>query len=399
MSKISVDAITDEAGTGAPSFPNGISATGTVTATTFSGSGASLTGIDAFKPVAVTGTTPSLNVGDYNFFNQGEITADTTISFASVPTNARWTYTYTAVLTTGYDLTASSTTILNELDVSSRDPSPYGLFFRDDGLKLYMLGYNYDKVYEYDMSVAWDITTAVFLQDFSVASQDSSPHDVWFSSDGTDMYVLGRAGNEVNQYSLSTGWNISTASYVRVKSLSSQSASVGGLTFKPDGTVMYMSSLSPASVFEYALSTPYNIATASLTTSFSVSSQESQPYGVEFKPDGLAMFITGPAGDDVNEYTMTSAWDTSSASFTRVHDFDSGTSPKALRFKNDGYTLFILDGGKIREYFTGAIATLTVPASVQNPPIQVPTVSNVISYDFYTSDGGTNVYLINEEIV
>ena len=45
---------------------------------------------DPFNPVAVTGATPSLDVGSYNFFNNGTITANTTVSFASVPTNAKW---------------------------------------------------------------------------------------------------------------------------------------------------------------------------------------------------------------------------------------------------------------------------------------------------------------------
>ena len=36
MSTIKVDTISDEAGTGAPNFPNGIGVTGTVTATSFS---------------------------------------------------------------------------------------------------------------------------------------------------------------------------------------------------------------------------------------------------------------------------------------------------------------------------------------------------------------------------
>ena len=45
MSKINVDTITNRLGTGAPSFPNGVSVTGVITATSFSGSGSGLTGV------------------------------------------------------------------------------------------------------------------------------------------------------------------------------------------------------------------------------------------------------------------------------------------------------------------------------------------------------------------
>lgn len=46
MSKISADSIVGRS-TGSPSFPNGINVTGVVTATSFSGSGANLTGISS----------------------------------------------------------------------------------------------------------------------------------------------------------------------------------------------------------------------------------------------------------------------------------------------------------------------------------------------------------------
>ena len=47
MSRIQVDNILDKVGDGAPTFPNGLVSSGVVTATSFVGSGASLTGIDA----------------------------------------------------------------------------------------------------------------------------------------------------------------------------------------------------------------------------------------------------------------------------------------------------------------------------------------------------------------
>ena len=47
MSEIRVNNIIDEAGTGAPTFPNGAAVTGVVTATSFNGDGSQLTGIDA----------------------------------------------------------------------------------------------------------------------------------------------------------------------------------------------------------------------------------------------------------------------------------------------------------------------------------------------------------------
>ena len=56
MSQINVNTIKDKSGLGAPSFPNGVNATGVITATSFSGDGGNLTGIDA-SSLKVGGTT------------------------------------------------------------------------------------------------------------------------------------------------------------------------------------------------------------------------------------------------------------------------------------------------------------------------------------------------------
>ena len=56
MSQINVNTIKDKSGLGAPNFPNGVNATGVITATSFSGDGGNLTGIDA-SSLKVGGTT------------------------------------------------------------------------------------------------------------------------------------------------------------------------------------------------------------------------------------------------------------------------------------------------------------------------------------------------------
>jgi DNA-binding beta-propeller fold protein YncE len=121
-----------------------------------------------------------------------------------------------------------------------------------------------------------------------------------FNTDGTKMYVCGDSG-VINQYSLSTGFDISTASFVQ-----NFSAIGTGLAFNSDGTKMFV--LKPGiddAVEEYILSTGFDISTATYSQEFSVSAQESAPNGIAFSTDGTKMFITGSSGDDVNEYTTT----------------------------------------------------------------------------------------------
>ena len=46
-----------------------------------------------------------------------------------------------------------------------------------------------------------------------------------------------------------------------------------------------------------------------------IDSQEAEPRGIKFNNDGTKMFIVGWAGDDVNEYTLSTAWDVSTVTF------------------------------------------------------------------------------------
>jgi len=174
-----------------------------VDATTVATLNAGGVGGGGFEPVAVTGTTPSLDVGTYNFFDNGTLTADTTISFASVPTNANWKYSFKPTIASGaWDISTAS--YLQNFSVASQETTPSDIFFKPDGTKMYVIGYIGDDVNEYDLSTAWDISTASYLQNFSVASQETNPIGIFFKPDGLKMYVIGSIGDDVNEYDLGT---------------------------------------------------------------------------------------------------------------------------------------------------------------------------------------------------
>ena len=53
-----------------------------------------------------------------------------------------------------------------------------------------------------EVITAWSVSTAVFLQSFSVAAKDSIPTDVTFKPDGLKMYVIGYSSGSVHEYNL-----------------------------------------------------------------------------------------------------------------------------------------------------------------------------------------------------
>ena len=235
----------------------------------------------------------------------------------------------------------------NSFSVAAEETVPFGVFFKPDGAKMYVIGIIGDDINEYNLSTPWDISTAAYLQNFSVNAQESSPTDLFFKTDGAKMYVIGSAGDDVNEYDLSTPWDVGTASYLQNFSIASQTTTPTGIAFKPDGTKMYVTATNtPASVYEYSLSSAWDVSTASYVQSFNVSSQETSPRGVAFKPDGTKMYVNGSSGNDVNEYSLSTPWDISTATFTAAtfsFSAQGATSNQGIYFKPDGLSFFIID--------------------------------------------------------
>ena len=135
---------------------------------------------------------------------------------------------------------------------------------------------------------------------------EDNPSDLAFNSDGTKMFVVGITGDDINEYTLSTGFDVSTASYDSNFSVASQDTEPTGLTFSTDGKKMFVIGNSGNDVNEYTLSTGFDVSTASFVDAFDVSGQEGNPRAIAFNNDGTKMFILGNGGNDVNEYTLTS---------------------------------------------------------------------------------------------
>ena len=173
--------------------------------------------------------------------------------------------------------------------IASQDSGPDDISFKSDGTKVYVSGNTNNRIYQYSLSTAWDLSTAAY--DTVSFSVDGDPIGLAFKSDGTKMYVLSNAFNRVSQYSL-TAWDLSTASDDSVSfSVATQDTDPQGLAFKSDGTKMYVAGISADRIYQYSLSTAWNLSTASYdSVSFSVAAQDTAPFGLAFKSDGTKMY-------------------------------------------------------------------------------------------------------------
>ena len=220
--------------------------------------------------------------------------------------------------------------------------------FKPDGLKMYTLSGNTDRIYEWDLSTEWDVTTATANQNFSIVGTDNAPYGFYFKPDGLKVYMTGRENDKVYEMNMSTAWDISSItstsqSYAHSGSIS-QSLGVneeliGGITFYPDGTRMYTTGNRQNMVYEHKLTTAWDITTATYHTSMSVASQEVNPNAIQFKPDGTKMYVMGYGGDDVNQYDMPSA-----SFYTDIGDNYTASFKSTMDVKSHSYNVHTRPG-------------------------------------------------------
>ena len=200
-----------------------------------------------------------------------------------------------------------------------------GLFFSPNGTKMYAMmdGAGDEILYEYNLSVPWDVSTASYNSINHTFTEDSNGYDIYISPDGTKLYLLGYTYDRVHQYTLSTPWDLSTISYA------SKYASIGdyaeqgyGLFFKSDGTEMYISTLVPDdSVVQYSLSTPWDVSTASYDSEKVLTTGATNSfYGLFLKSDSTKMLLADHGeGNGVLQFTMSTAGSITTASYDDIY--------------------------------------------------------------------------------
>ena len=347
----------------------------------------------------------TLDLTSGNVFNHTP-TANTTFVLSNPPASGT-AQGFTLALTganvaSGYDIANASYDNVS-FNSSAQEATLYAGAFNTDGTKLFTLGYSSDTVHEYSLSTAYDISTLSYSSNsFSVSSQSAVPFGLAFNNDGTKFYICD-SGNIVYQYSMSTAFDITTASYSNLsKSVSSAGATPRDIHFKPDGTKLYVLGNTSRAIYQYSLSTAYDISTASYdNVSFSVSGQTSNVSGLTFSPDGSTVLISDAGTAKIYKYTLSTPWLISSAS--SVSNFSvvsQNTSPSGLLFNSLGTKMYVLKNDtavNIFQYTTGTVAaaTVTYPASVKfagGTAPDAPANGETDILSFYTTDGGTTYY-------
>jgi len=281
----------------------------------------------------------------------------------------------------------------------SQDTTIRGNFFKPDGTKMYLAGDTSDTIYQYTLSTAWDVSTASYDSKSYNVTQGGGLYIFYIKPDGTKLYYTSVSNDTVYQYSLSTAWDISTASYdSKSFLLSSQDSIPVGCTFNSDGTKFYTTGLSNYRIYQYSLSTAWDISTASYDSIFvQTETGANNPYDVIFNSNGTKMFLMDISTDSIYPYTLSTAFNIGTASYdgsSYLVNAQEG-APNSISFKDDGSKLYISGptNDTIYQYSTATPATITYPSTLEWPSGTAPTSPAIGETDvltFSTTDGGTS---------
>jgi sugar lactone lactonase YvrE len=261
----------------------------------------------------------------------------------------------------------SSAVYSTTFSVASQDTFPQGLYFRADGTKMYVVGATNDAVFQYTLSTPWSVATALYDNiSFSIALQEGTATGLYFRPNGLSMYVIGSVGDTVYQYTLSTAWNVSTATFLRSFLVSSQELTPSDISFTNDGSRMFILGTTGDDVTVYNLTTPWDISTSVFSGVFSVSAQDTSPVGLYVKPDGTKMYVVGSTNDAVFQYTVPSI----------DIQLTGPTSAAALDVQQDltvyGNTTGSFLNNGFRENISGQYYNLVSQADIGTAPNEIP---------------------------
>lgn len=301
----------------------------------------------------------------------------------------------TASFIAEYSITSNATT--------NNFHNPSSIEFSPDGSNVYLLGSTLvtpqvDTIIQCSLTSPWDLSTLKLppnFAPFSTTTQEDNPTSVTFKSDGTRMYIVGTTGDDINEYSLSNPWNPGSATFIGSRALTGESTPESH-AWSSDGGNVYVVGGTSDNVRQYSVSVPWTVAnlTSTAIAGISVTGQETVPTGLTFKPDGTRMYVIGSTGDDVNEYSLSTPWNISTASFVRVSASlaSQATAPQELRFSSDGTILYTV--GTVYDVNVYNLSTAWDVSTISFSYVWSPLYGSGTLSGMHFSDDGNYFYLV-----
>ena len=232
---------------------------------------------------------------------------------------------------------------------------PTGVLFNPDGTKMYSTGTVQNKIYMYNLTTPFTVTSATYSSKTCNLTGDNDALMFRFNSDGTAIFVLDTKTTEtIDKYSLTTAYDISNCSLVA----GSPQDFGGGMemrsfAFSNDGNKIFIfdqkGNSNKHSIKQYSLSSSYDLSNPTLVKEYvghnsDLNSIEDKAQGLEFSSDGTKMFLTGDNEDTILAFSLSNPFDlTTTVTYDGEHIITDVTSLGAITFSADGSKMIVAD--------------------------------------------------------
>jgi len=242
----------------------------------------------------------------------------------------------------------SSLSLDKTKDLSGSIVNTVDIRFSSDGTKFYVLEEDGDVIYHlhrYTLSTAWDITTASYHSGRNLADDGVDyAKSFIFSSDGAKLYVLASNYNNdyivVHEYTPSSTWAITGSKIWQTGEITDISSS-SSICINPTGTKLFIDGGSDNSVLSYPLSTAYNLSTIGYPESCSV---DRHTYSIWIDSTGKHLY-TVDGSFNLYRHSLNTAWSMSYNNATQVEAKLSMYPIRKFIFSTDGTKGYISASG------------------------------------------------------
>lgn len=221
-----------------------------------------------------------------------------------------------------FDFTSSQEFTFTNANVSG---SGLGISFKTDGTKMFLANASPNEIIEYTLSTAWDITTASYSAKVTAPLQF---RDLYIDSSGTRLF--GNNSTTIYKHSLSTAWDITSLNSTADQSVTLGIGVLQSLAFSDDGlyfvggspqaptinSTVYVDPLSSAQ-----LSTAWDLSTLPLVSSGNwnvislktLTGFNTVPNGLSIVNNGSTIIVNDNGKDRVYQFDLSTAYDVSTA--------------------------------------------------------------------------------------
>jgi DNA-binding beta-propeller fold protein YncE len=198
----------------------------------------------------------------------------------------------------------STATFRHSLDISTQTTSPTGLTFNPGGSAMFCIDKTTRTILKYTLATSWDITTATFNTSFLISTSVNLPFDLYITSDGHKMYIIDAHIDTVIEFNLNIAWDITTIISQQSLNITHHMDDPRTLFLSPDGLCLYVTGRAPQKILAFRLLKAWDISTAILHQSFDYNLIMEHPVGIFFKSDGTKMYKGESVNNRIYEFDL-----------------------------------------------------------------------------------------------